>query len=61
MVKIHTNVQVTNSNSFIWVEFYCGIDRGEELDKVIENSRYLNEERKKQVDLEIRQKMNMTH
>lgn len=62
MLKIHTKVWVTDSNCFIWVGFYCGIEREEELEKeMIEVQGTWNEETEKKVDLELRQKMNVTH
>ena len=53
---------MTNNTSFIWVGFYCGLKRGEEVEEeVIENSGNLNEEKGEKSDLDIRQKINVTH
>lgn len=47
MLKIYTKTWETNRDFFIWVGFYYVIEREKEVEKgVVENSGYLNEERK---------------
>lgn len=62
MVKIHTKLWVTDNNSFIWVGFYCGIERERGATEVGHKKFKVPEWRKEEKgDLEIRQKINVTH
>lgn len=47
MLKIYTKIWETDRDFFILVGFYYGIERKKEVETgVVENSRYLSEERK---------------